>query len=229
VLIVFPVLPERHYILQAILEEVSSFPNMVKLRYQDPRYDVRRQLQPAAPISLHLAPEAMVNAITQQQVQIVREIVLSAGKEQNAQEGHIADLLYDAGTLALSPYMRGFDTSPPLVCGLKDISLGGACLTLEEAHEPEALMHRLILLNIPLPCLVFNNISLQLLLKPFGIIRNVRTTVEPSTLHIRFLKRLPRELTALFECLERRFLEQPSAQPLGAQTTLEPCGLPDAR
>jgi hypothetical protein len=45
-------------------------------------------------------------------------------------------------------------------------------------------------------------------LEPFGVIRNVKTTVQPWALHIRFLTRLSSECSLLFMHSEPQYLAQ---------------------
>jgi hypothetical protein len=203
--VVFPVLPQRYYVVQTRIDEL--YRARVKLRYQDPRYDVRRTFQLAAPISLRLAPPVIITAITQKQVRIVRE--LSQLAEEGQDTGQLADLLQEPHSAALSAYMRLWEDTPALSCGLKDISCGGVCLTLAGAARPEELVQGLALLQIPLPAVTATAATQQegpYTLTLLGVIRGVRTTLQPWTLHIRFLRRLPEEFGAFFEHLERSHL-----------------------
>lgn len=204
---IFPVSPQRHYVLQTLVEEI--YPTGVKLRYQDPRYDVRRRFQVTSPIALRLAPPATVAVIRQKQVRIVREMTWSAGKMLEV--GHTADLLYQKHSAALSPSMQLLEETPALFCGLRDISPGGVCLTIAEVERPGELTDSLALIQILLPEVLTNTaepMSGAFSLKLLGVIRAVRTTPQPWTVHLRFLKRLPEDFALLFEELERELSQE---------------------
>jgi hypothetical protein len=89
-------------------------------------------------------------------------------------------------------------------CQLHDISLGGVCLTLPTALPTEELLSKLIYLDLSLPVAASvpaGEAGVSLRLQLFGLVRGMRTTTTPATLHIRFLKRLPAELNACFAAL----------------------------
>jgi hypothetical protein len=103
--------------------------------------------------------------------------------------------------LTLQSSLSPFADAPTQSCTLEDISLGGVCLALEHASEAEELLHRLVLLHIPLPSgpeAPYPPLTLQLL----GGIRGVGHTFSSQLLHIRFLRRLPKEIDTLLEYLE---------------------------
>ena len=213
-LVLFPTLPGKRYVLQAVIDEIYT--GRFKLRYQDPRYDVRRQLRLAMPVLLRLVPPSIVAAIAQERLRIVRDIHIPAQDIIAMEKGSIADRLYHMDTAIVSPHMDLLEQVAALPCGMHDISPGGACLTLQGTPRPEAMLHRVIRLRIPLPDLAANTSQGQYMpfeLEPFGVIRNVKTTALPWTLHIRFLKRLPQECDLLFAHLEQRYVEQQT--PLG--------------
>jgi hypothetical protein len=196
VLVVFRVSPQQHYVLQTAIDKLYAF--RLKLRYGDPRYDVRRRVQLAAPVTLYLAPTALVTDIAQRQVRIIREITLPLRGAQGAAGGRIADRLCEP--ITLQPTASPFAAIPALSSTLEDISLGGVCLTLASTSKAEELLHRLVLLNIALPsapAALYPSLTLQLL----GGIRGVRSTSSGQLLHIRFLKRLPKEVDELLEYL----------------------------
>jgi hypothetical protein len=213
-LVLFPALPGRHYVLQTIIDEI--YHGRLKLRYQDPRYDVRRQLRLTSPVLMRLVPPTIVTAIAQQRTRLVRDISFFPAKTPPHQTGSIADRLYHIDTTIISPHMHLLENVPAFPCGIQDMSLGGACLTLRGEHRREALLHRAVHLSIPLPDLSRSASQAQYMpfvLEPFGVIRNVKTTVRPWTLHIRFLKRLPSACSLLFAHLEQQYLAQRT--PLG--------------
>lgn len=197
VLVTFRVAPQQHYVLQTVIDKLYAF--RLKLRYGDPRYDVRRRVQLAAPVTLSLAPTALVTDIAQRQVRIMREITLPLRGAQSTAGGRIADQLCEP--ITLQPTSSPFAATPALSCTLEDISLGGVCLALANDAWSEELLHRLVLLNIALPNApeaLYPSLTLQLL----GGIRGVRSASSVQLLHIRFLKRLPKEVDELLEHLE---------------------------
>ena len=213
-LVLFPTLPGKRYVLQAVIDEIYT--GRFKLRYQDPRYDVRRQLRLTTPVLLRLVPPTIVTAIAQERIRIVRDIHIPAQDTLSIEKGSIADRLYLMDTAIVSPHMHLLEQVAALPCGMHDISSGGVCLTLPGTPRPEEMLHRVIRLHIPLPGLAANTSQGQYMpfeLEPFGVIRNVKTTALPWTLHIRFLKRLPQECDLLFAHLEQRYMEQQT--PLG--------------
>jgi hypothetical protein len=190
-LVVFPVLPQRHYVMQTTVEEVYC--SRVTLQYQDPRYDRRWPMPLALLVTVHVAPMEVMIALAHRQGHLVREMTLAPSKTDGTRQGGLADRVYEPGAPESSLSLGGFDASPPLTGSLKDLSLGGACVTLADLPQLDELLQRVILLSMTLPRIPVGTTSLQLMLQPLGIVRNVRTTVSPATLHIRFLQRLPKE------------------------------------
>jgi hypothetical protein len=208
-LVLFPVLPQRNYILQTRLEEV--YVDRVTLRYQDPRYDTRRRLRLAASIPFVLVPPAILKALESGQLEIVREISRPsdpsiAGAEPAQSSGVLSDFFCPRDLSAESQVAPCLvEELPTLVCGLHDISCGGAQLTLEGETGPEELTNTLGLCRIILPETPTGTparTALSRTLQPLCVIRSVRSTPQRSSLHIRFLRRLPDEFAALFEDLE---------------------------
>jgi hypothetical protein len=104
--------------------------------------------------------------------------------------------------------MRAVEETPPMACGLYDISPGGTCLTVPQEYRPEELLQRLAYLQITLPSLSPNTNYEQyfpFVLEPFGVIRHVQTAAHPWLLHVRFLKRLPQECDVLFEYVAQHY------------------------
>ena len=213
-LVLFPAFPGKQYVLQTLIDEIYA--GRLKLRYQDPRYDVRRQLRLTSPVLMRVVPPTIVSAIAQERTRIVRDISFFLSETPPHQTGSIADRLYQMDTAIISPHMHLLENVPAFPCGIHDISLGGACLTLLGERRPEELLHRVVRLSMPLPDLCANASQEQYMpfvLEPFGVIRNIKTTAQPWTLHTRFLKRLPSECSLLFEHLEQQYLAQRT--PLG--------------
>lgn len=210
-LVVFPVLPKQHYVLQTMIENLYF--DHLRLRYLDPRADARRQVQLATPVLLRLVPPAVITALEYQQIRIVREMLLPLKEKPSIPEGHIADLFYQRDSLVRSPYMELFEEATPFSCGLHDISRGGVCLTLDGDRQSAEFLNHLVMIYISLPPGPLHpNDTVQdykpCTLRLLGVIRGVRSTVQPWTLHIRFLKRLPEECDILFTYLERQRLTE---------------------
>jgi hypothetical protein len=212
-LVLFPALPGRRYVLQAVVDEIYA--GRLKLRYQDPRYDIRWRFPLPTPILLRLVHPTIVSAIAQEDARLVRETRLSPLVLPPTAKGSIADRLYQSDTMLVSPHMRDLEDTPPIACGLFDISPGGICLTCPEEHDPEALQQRVTRLQITLAPLAPHPTQGQyfpFILEPFGVIRNVKTTSRPWLLHIRFLKRLPQECDVLFEYVAQHYATQQTPQ-----------------
>jgi hypothetical protein len=212
-LVLFPALPGKRYVLQAVVDEIYA--GRLKLRYQDPRYDIRWQLPLSSPVLLRLVDPTIVRAIAQEDARLVRETRLSPVVLPPTARGSIADRLYQSDTMLVSPHMRTLEDTPPMVCGLFDISPGGVCLTCPEAHDPDALRQRVARLQITLAPLAQHTYHAQyfpFVLEPFGVIRNVKTTSRPWLLHMRFLKRLPQECEVLFEYVAQHAASQHTPQ-----------------
>jgi hypothetical protein len=195
--VVFPVLPQRHYVLQTMVEAV--YPHRLKLQYKDPRYDRRWSMPPTIPVRLRLASAEVMLAMTRRQGHMVREMTMASDEADGIWTGHIADYFQASKALEPSQAMQGFDVSPSCTGGLTDLSLGGAGLTLRDTCAPDELLRHVILLSIELPRVTLDTLSLQLLLTVLGVVRHVRATPPGLTLHIRFLHRLSKELDPLFE------------------------------
>jgi hypothetical protein len=195
-LLVFPVLPKRQFVLQAVVNEMNR--NRMKLQYQDPRFEERWSLQISREVSSHRVSSEALTAIVKEQVQIKRELVLASDRTPGTRRVQIRDLLYDLDSAQPLSYTRCFDTAPPFVCALENISLGGACLALDSAHEQGEFLNHLICLHISVPPIMIGATNVRLHLQPLAVIRNVRSTAELRHLHAQFLKRLPNELSIFF-------------------------------
>ncbi len=190
-LVVFPTLPQQYHVLQTVIEEV--YHQRLKLRYQDPRYDVRHQVQSPIPVLLYAAPALITTALEQQHIRLVRDFALSATEGKAL----LTDRFLEKETTEVAPHMELFYEQPPWQCLLKDISLGGVCLLLPSTPQPPALHHCLVLLHARLPSGILDGTAVQLILEPLGIVRNIRADEQSWFLHIRFLKRLPEKLEEL--------------------------------
>jgi hypothetical protein len=202
VLVVFPSASRPHYVLQTVIQDQSAA--RLHLAYGDPRYDVRHRVQLAAPVALYLTPPTLGSALRSQQIRIVRDLYGPPTGTFPSDGGAIIEhpcATEAAG--AASDVLYGREAAGH-TCQLHDISLGGVCLALPSLGQTETLRSRLIYLDIHLPlaqsCRPGDG-DLALRLQLFGLVRGIRTTPAPGTLHIRFLKRLPAELDACFGAL----------------------------
>ena len=212
-LVLFPALPERRYVLQAVVDEIYA--GRLKLRYQDPRYDIRWQFSLPTPILLRLVHPTTVSAIAQDHARLMRDTHIASLALPTAVKGSIADRLYQKDTPRLSPHMHAVEEAPAIACGLYDISPGGVCLTCAAEQRSEELLQRVARLQITLPPLPQHTNQAQyfpFVLEPFGVIRHVQTTSRPWLLHMRFLKRLPRECDVLFEYVAQHYATQQTPQ-----------------
>ena len=101
------------------------------------------------------------------------------------------------------------EDAPPLTCSLSDISLGGVCLTVAGTPPPAVLTPRVVTLRLTLPGIAPTDAeppAHPLHLSLLGVVRRVHTVRRSSTLHIRFLQRLPALLDTVFAALEQHFL-----------------------
>ena len=209
VLMLIPAQSQKSYVLQLTIEEIYA--HRLMLRYQDPRYDVRRQVQLAAPVLLRLPSPVLLTAIRQRQARLMRQCTLPQPNVQRTTPAELSDQLYEPDATTPSSFMKRIEQTPPLTCDLLDISLGGACLSMPEHPQSEALLHRVLLVHMSLPLAMIESIEREyfpLNLHMLSVIRDTRLTTQTPTLHVRFLKRLPDELAPYFADLERLFLEQ---------------------
>ncbi|RMF85459.1 MAG: hypothetical protein D6736_17255 [Nitrospinota bacterium] len=207
VLIIFPVLPDRQYVLQTWVEDRSF--SRLTLRYQDPRYETRWQVELLEPVIVHQAPPEVASAVEQRRLRILRQMSFDPDRLAEATGGYMTDTLCKTSIPEPSPYMTFLQETPPLFCELKNISLGGLCLAVPPKEEQSGIgMSRLVSLHFSLPLWTDDAKPEMLSLTLLGAIRNVQTASRPWTLHIAFLKRLPTAFTSLFERLESLFLEK---------------------
>lgn len=199
-LVVFPVLPQRDYVLQTTVEAV--YVNRLKLHYKDPRYDRRWRLPQTIPATVHVAPGAVMRAMTQQPGGIRREMTQAADETTGLWTGHLVDGFHARDDLEPLDPIEAFKASPSLRCHLLNISRGGVGVRLPDPSPLEALRQHVILLSIELPRVPLGMHGLRLWLTLLGVVRHVRATPPGLTLHIRFFQRLPQELDALFEHLQ---------------------------
>lgn len=204
VLVVFPVLPERAYVLQTRVGKL--YVDRVILEYQDPRYEPRRRFSLPAPISLQILPRGIGTALEQEQLHLMRELRWLTREPKAMKEGHLTDLLHE--NMASPPSApQAFDEIPPFSCSLRDISCGGVSLNLNLTGEvpQEGLLHSLLLLHIPLsPVIVGQDEErVAFTLKLLGVVQTIRPMSASLVLHIQFLERLPEEFDSLFKRMER--------------------------
>jgi len=203
VLAIFPT-PRQSYVVQTVIEAVAV--QQLTLRYQDPRYDVRRHVPLASPVTLRLVPPTTLEAIKRRQVRLVRGISQPAEGAGSSQV--IVDRLQNGPAADPSAALPDLKDTATLTCDLKDLSPGGMALTFS-ASTPlpaETLDHRVICVQLALPEVPGEPPEpgdLPLVLDVLGVIRQVEMTSAPWIMHIRFLARLPEACAAYFERLER--------------------------
>jgi hypothetical protein len=203
VLVVFPVAPDHAYVLQTRVSKL--YVDRVVLEYQDPRYEPRRRIPGCAPLTIRLLPPDIRTALEQDQVHLTRELRWEASDPAALPEGHLTDLLTTLDAAQPSG-PEAFSTLPSWSGSLRDISCGGICVSLPGVPPPaEAVIHRMLLLQIPLPLAPIDPAGdpVALTLHLLGVIRATRTVPPARMLHIQFLERLPEECDTLFKQLER--------------------------
>jgi hypothetical protein len=198
-LVVFPFLPKRQFVVQTVVDEIDG--SKIRLRYQDPRCGIRWTLASAQEISLHIATAELTLFFAKQQVRSVREMTLSCDPSGNGQNLHIIDIPQVADSSAHLNAIQCFHSDPAIVCDLVNISLGGAGLSGHGICNRDELLHQLIRLDIPLRPLALGRASLQLRLQPFAVVHGFHAMGQSYQLNVQFLKQLPQELTAFFELL----------------------------
>jgi hypothetical protein len=213
VLAVFPVLPHQRYLVQTRIAKLYT--DRVVLQYQDPRYEVRRRVPLAGPVSLRLVPPLLTTALDCGQACIGRELTrlpepLPDGNPPGTRLAYLADFFCPLPSAASALSGVGVEDSPTVFCTLQDLCCGGVGLSLAEECPPEEWSAALVLLQLTLPAGPAEGVpgsDLPRRLQPLGIVRAVRKAPQGSTMHIRFLKRLPEEFGACFEHLERLSLQ----------------------
>jgi hypothetical protein len=202
VVVVFPT-PGQSYLLQTVIETVAV--QRLTLRYQDPRYDVRRRVSVTGPVTLSLIPAETVGAIERRQVRLMRAI--SQAPEGDPYGQIIADRVEDGAKAELSGALANIEAPTGLRGSLNDLSLGGASVTSAEPLSPESWAYRVISVRLTLPGLEAEPPDPEvppMILDVLGVTRQVEATTSRCTLHLRFLARLPEACAAYFERLERR-------------------------
>lgn len=203
VLVVFPVTPERAYVLQTRVSKL--YVDRVLLEYQDPRYETRHRILGCPPLTLRLLPSDLRTALEQEHFHLTRELRWAMPEPTAFPEGHLTDRLTVPGASSPST-LEAFAALPAWSGSLRDLSCGGLCVSLPEAPPPgEDLLGRLLLLEIPLPPVPVepDEEIVALTLHVLGVIHTQRAVAPAWLLHIKFLERLPEECEALFKRLER--------------------------
>lgn len=201
VLVVFRVSAQLHYVLQTSIETWSTF--QLKLVYGDSRRELRRRIQCAGQVTLHVLPPTLVTALRHQDMQAVRNICLPTLDTVPPPLPCITERLWAADTELAAPPWHDGQATPGLAGTLGDISLGGLCLAPTTEFQSEALLHQLVYLDIPFPpapAALPQWDGIPLTLQLFGVVRGIHPL--RRTLHIRFVKRLPPVLDAYFAALE---------------------------
>jgi hypothetical protein len=171
------------------------------LRYLDPRFEKRYTFQLKNEPEFHHVPLEIYNLIDNKEVQLTRQTIVDKGNQE--EKIIISDTIYNGSNLrelnnkkiALNtddfhPEYRSLLEKPSKKASLKNISLGGLCIVLDdETYENEGL----VLVQVEIPPInsddsaaVCNPLALHL----FGSIRGISKTGERYGMHIAFLKRL---------------------------------------
>lgn len=187
------------FVLQTMVERTSF--SECWLRYLDPRFEKRYKFQLKNELEFYCVPSEIYNLIKNRQVQLSRQTIMDKGDQE--EKIIISDNIYsginlrelnnknlDLNTDNLHPEYSSLLEKPPKKASLKDISLGGLCIVVdEEPYEKEGL----ILVKVEIPpinsdnsAVVCNPLSLQL----FGSIRGISKIDERYGVHIGFLKKL---------------------------------------
>jgi hypothetical protein len=188
--ICFPVLPLRHYVIQATIEEVFAY--RLSLRYRDPRYDIRRRLPVDLPVTIHRLPEAIVGALEDRQLHLVR--ALSVPQAPTQTRGSVVDQVWEGEGAEHRRMELVWQDTTVLSGYLRDISLGGMAVTLDATEPPITWGQGVIRLHIVLPASMAHPPDqgyAPLTLDLFGILRAIEAAGPPWILHIRLLERLP--------------------------------------
>ena len=205
-LVIFPVMPTQKYVLQTWITEV--YLDRLQLRYQDPRYDRRWTFQVATSVLLRPVPADLVSLLEHDQIRLERETIDGAEALGSMAGEAITDHIIRVPTTTADALVDECEDASPLTCSLYDISLGGVCLTVQ-GTPPAVMTQQFVTLQIILPGIAPTSAEDQtdpLHLSLLGVVRHVRAVRRSSTLHIRFLQRLPAALDTVFAALEQRFL-----------------------
>ncbi len=200
ILAIFPCLPKRQFVVQTVVEEVDH--NRIKLCYQDPRQEGRWRLRLSPKISLRVLTAEILTAILKQQAQAVREIILSRDRVASAQRVQITDLLYAPVSSDPMSFMQRLDATPPFLCSLENFSLGGGCISLNDTPAQVEFLRQMIRIDIPVHPIELVTTTIQLDLRLLAIVRNVDKTAQSSRINLQFFRRLPQELTGIFERIQ---------------------------
>jgi hypothetical protein len=199
VLVVFPVSPDRAYVLQTRVSKLYG--DRVFLEYRDPRYEPRWRLPACTPMTIRLLPRDIQTALEQEQLHLTRELRWLPSETADLSEGHLTDLL--AGQDATQPSaLEDFQALPSWSGNLRDISRSGICVSLSEAPPPEKeIAQRLLVLQISLPPAPIEPKGdvVALTLHLVGVIRGIHVEPPGWMLRIQFLERLPEECETLFQ------------------------------
>jgi hypothetical protein len=154
----------------------------------------------------HLLPAMMTDALARHEIRVSRELVFVPGDDPAGQQRRLTDLLH--ATTGLEPDAPlGRDGEVPLPSyGLRDISLGGASLTVSPTEPAEELSRRLVRLDLALPQVAVTDTTVQFRLQLLGVVRRDRLVGDVRTLHVRYLVRLPAELEVVLTGLEQQAL-----------------------
>lgn len=187
------------YALQTMVEKTVF--SEYWLRYLDPRFEKRYKFQQKNELKFYCVPLEIYNLIKNRQVQLIRQTIVDKGDQE--EKIIISDNIYsginlrelnnenlDLNTDNFHSDYKSLLEKPPKKASLKDISLGGLCIVVdEEPYDNKGL----ILVKIEIPpinsddsAVLCNPLSLLL----FGSIKVISKTGKRYGIHIAFLKRL---------------------------------------
>jgi hypothetical protein len=196
-MVAFPFLPQQEYIMRMRIDDVAQ--ETLTLRYQDNRAGKRWSYPILVPVILHLAPSTLMAVA--RYAHTVREILTLQEDSLSGRVQQVSDMFCEF-SLSQKPLMAAFESAPTLSCQLRDISRGGISVLLAGAYRLDELESCLVQCHLQLPAspdLSAARDDISLTLRLLGVVRHVRTQVDPWSVHIQFLSPLPEEVAPSFK------------------------------
>lgn len=213
IVILFPVSPQLHYVLEVKVEKFSS--TEVCLQYLDPRADERFMIELADPVQLCIVSPATILQMLSGQVATSREITTTSSQDASSQDAsspagvqaivQLQDRLHwqedmdgDVAVDVESPYIPAHVyTTARLQTQARDISLGGMRLACDGEVPDDFCEGRLTQVSMTLPvegnrpANRDNALGLQLLAIIRGVHSSANSSQSTAQIHLRFVQRLP--------------------------------------
>ena len=200
IVVLFPVSPQLHYVLEVQVEEVSS--TEVCLQYLDPRAQERFIIELADPVQLSIVSPATILQMLSGQVDIIREITTTSPQDASSQAGgegivRLNDRLHWQEDMDVdvesSDIQASVNTTASLRTQARDISVGGMRLAYAGNAPDDFCEGALTQVSITLPVQGNRPVSPDnaLGLRLLAIIRGVHSSQSTTQLHLRFVQRLP--------------------------------------